>query len=129
MFDSAHVQQLRKKHNALRKNGGPEHSNFLYRDFEFPSVATSTQRVVPSPVSRVGDEDTLRVQNLSLNQELSEAQKQITIVENRLKAMTRDRDAKKRKAERCETTRESLRKKQKAATEKSKYWQKEVHVL
>ena len=126
MFDSAHIQHLRKKHNLLRKNGGPDHSNFLYRNFEFPSVATTTPRVVPSPISRVGDEDTLRLQNLSLNQDLSEAQKQISDVEKRLKAMTRDRDAKKRKAERCETTRESLRKKQKAATEKSKYWQKEV---
>ena len=122
---SGYVHRLRQKYVLLRKTKGAELDSFLSQKFEYPAVSAPVTRPV-IPVSRVGDEDVLREQNISLNRELEETNKRLTSEEKKSRLLTRERDAAKRKADRKATNYENERKKQKASSVNATYWKSEV---
>ena len=84
---------------------------------------------MPPVMSGVGDNDALRLQNVSLNRKLNETNELLTGAEKKCRLLTRERDAAKRKAKRKATNYESERKKQKASSESAKYWRKQVQLF
>ena len=92
-----YIRRLRGKYVLLRKTKGETLDQFLNAKFEFPAPAAPVEREVPRPLSRVGDENALRMQNLSLHKELDETNKRLTGEEKKCKLLTRERDAAKRR--------------------------------
>ena len=130
VFVVGHLKRLRKQHNQLRKRGGNTHQEFLDAPFEFPEVNDPKPTPpVPTTLNRAGDPQTLRLVNISLATELTETEEKLTVIEENLdkerqhvEDLRRERDAAKRKSTQCD----DLRKKQKAETEKVRYWQNRV---
>ena len=72
---SAHVQRLRKKYESLRKNKGEELEIFLATPFDYPAAVDATHPVVPPIIAGIGDQDVLRLQNVSLQKSLDQTEK------------------------------------------------------
>ena len=93
---------------------------FLEEPFRYPDVADPRPKpAVPLEISGVGDEDTLRSQNVELTSELSETKDQLRNAKQRCVIFSRERNSAKRKA----ANYDALRKRQRADHEKIKYWQ------
>ena len=114
---------MRQDHIKLRKRGGQRHQDFLNALFIFPAIEEIEPRAeVPSEINGVGDENTLRLQNVTLTAELTNTKNCLDDEQQRAKDLQRERDAAKRKA----SIVDDLRKKQKADHEKVRYYQKQI---
>ena len=119
---------LRKKYDVLRKNGGSPLRDFLDAPFEFPRVDDDNneprprQNTLPPEIVGVGDEDTLRSQNVTLNAELDEAKSKLVSLKRQVVQIQNQGRTARRKGERYD----AIRKKLKAADEQVRYWKREA---
>ena len=104
---SGYVHRLRQEYVSPRKNKGTTLDSFLSQKFEYLAVSALVTRPA-IPVSRVGDADVLREQNISLNREIDDTNDRLTSAEKKCRLLTRDRDAAKRKADRKATNYEKI---------------------
>ena len=121
---TGYINTIRRRYASLRKNGGPALEAFLWESFKYPRTneenAVIPRGTVPAEIRGVGDDETLRQQNISLASELSETKGQLTNANQRVRQVVNQGRAAKRKA----SAYDAMRKRHKAANEQTKYWRK-----
>ena len=90
---SGYVHHLRQEYVSPRKNKGATLDSFLSQKFEYLAASAPVTRPA-IPVSRVGDADVLREQNISLNREIDDTNDRLTSAEKKCRLLTRERERK-----------------------------------
>ena len=92
----------------------------------YPAAVEAVERPVPPAIAGVGDGDSLRLQNISLNRELNKTNERLSDAQKKCRLLTRERDAAKRKADTKATNYQRERKKHKASSVNATYWKTQV---